>query len=92
MENPCSKNGFGGLTVCGVGIRKDPSGSFRFSRARAAELMLEPSDLMAVPPCTPVIPANNFASPEVVRSFVSGGSIKLAVHAVRDCPAAIPLI
>ena len=57
---------------------------------QAAGLMLEPSDSIAVPPLRPVMPPNIFPRAAGVRSFVRGGSIRLAVQAVRDCPAATP--
>src|SRR5437667_1623828 len=83
-EKPCCANGFVGFTVCGVGISNVPSGSLRFNRARATGLMLDPSDLIAAPPCAPVMPPNIWPSPVGVRSFVSGGWLRLAAQAVLD--------
>ena len=83
-ENPCCTNGFVGSTICGVGIRKLPSESLRFNKDKATGLMLDPSDLTDSPPCAPLMPPNNLPSSVGVRSFVRGGSFRLAVQAVLD--------
>jgi hypothetical protein len=83
--------GFERSTLCGVGIRKEPSGNLKFNNAIATGLMLDPSGATAIPPNPPFMPPNNRPIAEADLSFVKAGSIKLALHAILACPAARPL-
>ena len=81
-EKPWLAKGLEGSTVCGVGIRKAPSGSFEFNRARATGLMFDPSSLTVTPPFAVGNPANSIPRLLGVRSSVNGGEYRFAVQAI----------
>ena len=68
--------GLEGSMVSGVGIRKLPSGSLKFRRARATGLMFEPSGRIATPPRAPFMPPNNRPRAAGDLSLVRGGSLQ----------------
>ena len=70
--------------------RKLPSGNLKFNRVKATGLMFDPSTLIPMPPSFPLIPPNMRPRAAGDLSSVSGGEFKLAAHATRAWPAAIP--
>src|SRR5450755_4528043 len=81
-EKPWLAKGLEGSTVCGVGIRKVPSGSLRFRSARATGLMFDPSGLTSVPPSAPAMPPNILPSAAGDLSSVKGGTLRVALQAI----------
>ena len=52
--------------------------------------MFEPSELTAMPPKAPLMPAKSLPSAVGDLSLVRGGILTDAVHAILACPAASP--
>jgi hypothetical protein len=83
---------FGGIHGLRCPNQKCSIGQFEIQQCESNGIDIRPIWIYCNTPRAPVIPPNSFPSAAGVLSFVSGGELSVAVHAILDWPAAWALI